>query len=79
MLHALIRVVQYSVVFYFKIDQKMLFFTLLTKENYTKRAPLFIYVPRYLTHVVCTVLQSFPRHFKAKRNDGCKHLALNSN
>ena len=79
MLHALIRVVQHSVVFYFKIDQKMLFFTILTKENVTKRSPLFTYVPRYPTHVVCTVLQSFPQHLKAKSNDGCKHVAPNSN
>ena len=41
MLHALIRVVQYSVVFYFKIDQKMLFFTLLTEENVEKRSSKF--------------------------------------
>ena len=49
----------------------MLFFTILTKEN--------VYVPRYLTHVVRTVLRYFPQHFKAKSNDGCQHVALNSN
>ena len=57
----------------------MPFCRVLTIENVTKRSPFLIYVPRCVTHVVCTVSQCFPQHFKAKSNGGYKHIALNSN
>ena len=71
--------VQYSTVFYSKIDQKRPFFSVLAMENATKRSPFSIYFPRCLTHVVCTVIQRFSRHFIANSSEGYKHTALNSN
>lgn len=71
--------VQYSIVVYRKIDQKLPLCRVLTIENVTKRSPFFISVPRCVTHVVSTVSQCFPQHFEAKSNGGYKHIAVNSN
>lgn len=73
------HVVQCSIVVHCKIDQKMMASRISTIENVTKRSPLFMYVPCCLTHVVCAVFHCFSKNFKAKSNDGYKHMALNSN
>ena len=39
-----------------KIDQKMPYFRVVTIKNAAKRSPFFIYFPRCLTHVVCTMI-----------------------